>query len=167
MARKRCGQLDSGDLTRSGSTGPQPNVLGCARSARYLISINDTAGLVGKRVSGENRRAQNFQAQQSRDNRDCVRLEPAMCRTDVQAMARAGVARTGRGSFDWIGRMWLGARRKMPMIPTDIACDQFKNIYAKWLEGALSSEDAIFQIGDVLQMLDETEAEGAPSTEDQ
>jgi len=42
-----------------------------------------------------------------------------------------------------------------------------QTFYGKWLEGALSSEDALFQIGDVLQMQDATEAEGALSTEDQ
>jgi len=55
----------------------------------------------------------------------------------------------------------------MPMRSTDAAFGQTKNIYAKWLEGALASEDVLFQIGDVIQTQDATEAEGALSTEDQ
>lgn len=42
-----------------------------------------------------------------------------------------------------------------------------QTFYGQWLEGALSAEDSLFQIGDLLQMQDEPEAEGTPSHGDQ
>jgi len=58
----------------------------------------------------------------------------------------------------------------MPTRSTDATMDQIKKIYANWLEGTLAPEDALFQISDAIQTRDaaaRTEAEGAPSTDDQ
>lgn len=50
----------------------------------------------------------------------------------------------------------------MPKIPTDATLDQIKELHAEWVAGALSSEDALFQISDVLQSHDA--ADGAEAT---
>lgn len=43
---------------------------------------------------------------------------------------------------------------KMPDKTADAALDKIKDIHANWLAGTLASEDALFQIGDVIQMHD-------------
>jgi hypothetical protein len=42
----------------------------------------------------------------------------------------------------------------MPDKTADTALDKIKNIHAKWLAGTLASEDALFQISDIIQRHD-------------
>jgi hypothetical protein len=42
----------------------------------------------------------------------------------------------------------------MPKRSTDAALDEIREVHAKWLAGTLASEDALFQISDVIQAHD-------------
>jgi hypothetical protein len=45
-------------------------------------------------------------------------------------------------------------RITMPKRSTDAALDKIRELHAKWLAGTLASEDALFQISDVIQTHD-------------
>lgn len=42
----------------------------------------------------------------------------------------------------------------MPKRSTDAVLDEIREVHAKWLAGTLASEDALFQISDVIQTHD-------------